>query len=90
MCSHPTVWRLIEHLKKEVGLQRFSMTQALAGQIVPTRKMYRTNAALATSHTSDSNDLHAFYARRLVSYRTSVANDTVVINYGDVCDVYRQ
>jgi len=31
MCSHPSVWRLIEHLQTDEGLQRFSKTQLLAG-----------------------------------------------------------
>ena len=69
MCSHPTVWRLIEHLKKEEGLQRFSMTQALAGQIVPTRKLYRT------CNTRISNVVNDYSNRTRLDYLRSIAHN---------------
>jgi len=43
MCSHPSVWRLIEHLQKEEGLQQFSITHLLAGQTVKAGKVHRVS-----------------------------------------------
>ena len=48
MCSHPSVWKLIEKLQEE-RLQKFATTQLLAGQTCPTKKVYRiSNDRIAT------------------------------------------
>jgi hypothetical protein len=66
MCSHPSLWRLIEQLQKEEGLQRFSIAQLLAGQSVPTRKVYRTCNARITNVVGDySNRTRLDYLRSI-------------------------
>ena len=40
-CSHPSLWKLIEQLKKEEGLQHFYIVQLMNGASVSKRRKYR-------------------------------------------------
>lgn len=40
-CSLPSLWKLIEQLKKEEGLQHFYIVQLMNGASVPKRRKYR-------------------------------------------------
>lgn len=69
MCSHPSVWRLIEHLQKEEGLQKFAITQLLAGQVVKARKVYRV------CNERISNIVKDYSNRTVVDYLRSIAHN---------------
>jgi len=67
MCSHPSLWKLIEHLQKEERLQKFSITQLLAGQTCPTKKVYRISNDRITAIVND------YHNRTILDYLRSIA-----------------
>jgi len=69
MCSHTSVWRLIEHLQKEEKLQKFSITQLLAGQTVKARKVYRVCNERITNIVNDYSN------RTVLNYWQSIAHN---------------
>ena len=69
MCSHPSIWRLIEQLKKEEGLQKFSIAQLQAGISVSSQKVYRFCNERITNVVND------YQNRSSVNYLLSIAHN---------------
>jgi len=55
--THPTIWRLIDTLKKEQGLTEIKINQLMVGQEPPTkRKKYREVATRIENIVATYND----------------------------------
>ena len=78
-CSHPTLWKLLDHLIRENELHRLSVVQLLAGQTHKPKRVYRISNEIIVNVVADYNNRTFVEFLRVNCTQFTTVNNNIIV-----------